>query len=81
MSQKFYVGNLSFKLTEEELSKHFSQFGNVISAKVVTDRETGRARGFGFVEMDDDNTAISSGNGTSLNGRSIIVSQARDRQR
>ncbi|MCX7978587.1 MAG: RNA-binding protein [Bdellovibrionaceae bacterium] len=79
MGKKLFVGNLSFAVTSEILQNAFSQFGNVVSATVVTDRETGRSRGFGFVEMDDADAAVAieKMNGADLNGRNISVSEAR----
>jgi RNA recognition motif-containing protein len=81
--KKLYVGNLSFKTTEEGLQEAFSRFGTVTRATVVTDRETGRARGFGFVEMSTDEevqAAIAGLNGQSLDGRTIQVNVARPRE-
>lgn len=83
MGMKIYVGNLAFSVTEEQLSSAFAQFGGVESAKVVTDRETGRSKGFGFVEMANDSEAVQAIeklNGTELNGRSINVSEARPQE-
>lgn len=83
MGKKIYVGNLSFSVNEEQLSTAFGQFGAVDSAKVVTDRETGRSKGFGFVEMPVDSEAdqaIEKLNGTDLNGRNINVSEARPQE-
>ena len=80
---KLYVGNLSFKTTEAGLAQAFSPFGNVTRATVVTDRETGRARGFGFVEMGSDEeaqSAIDAMNGAMLDGRAIQVNVARPRE-
>ncbi|HMG69078.1 MAG TPA: RNA-binding protein [Chitinophagaceae bacterium] len=77
-----YVSNLSFHVTDEELRKLFAQYGNVTSAKVITDRETGRSRGFGFVEMDsekDGNEAMAKLNQTEIEGRALSVSIARDK--
>ena len=77
---KIYVGNLSFNTSETELNELFSQFGEVSDATHVTDRETGRPRGFGFVEMRDDNAAreaISSLDGKDVDGRTIKVNEAR----
>jgi cold-inducible RNA-binding protein len=78
-SKKLYVGNLSFKCTDEDLHNLFSQFGNLISARVIMDRETGRSKGFGFVEMDDADAqnAIQNLNGFSFAGREINVNEAR----
>ena len=84
MSQsKLYVGNLSFKTTESELTNAFSAFGSVARATLVTDRETGRPRGFAFVEMGSDaeaQAAISGLDGKSLDGRQIQVNVARPRE-
>lgn len=77
-----YVSNLSFHTTEDDLRKLFEEFGEVTSAKVITDRETGRSRGFGFVEMgstENANKAIASLNGKDIEGRSLSVSEARER--
>jgi cold-inducible RNA-binding protein len=79
---KIYVGNLSFNTTEAELNELFSQHGEVTEVSVITDRETGRSRGFGFVEMKDDNAArnaISALEGTDLGGRRLTVNEARPR--
>ncbi|KYG60555.1 RNA-binding protein [Bdellovibrio bacteriovorus] len=80
MAKKLYVGNLPYSVDDEALHQHFAQFGAVDSAKVIMDRETGRSKGFGFVEMADDNaadTAIEKANGIELSGRAINVSEAR----
>lgn len=80
MSQKIYVGNLSFSVTNQELNDTFAKFGTVTSAKIITDRETSRSKGFGFVEMaesSDAASAISSLNGTELGGRQMNVSEAK----
>ena len=77
-----YVGNLPWDLTEEDLREAFAAFGEVETAKIVTDRETGRARGFGFVEMsnkDEGTAAISGLNEKDLKGRAIKVNEARPR--
>ena len=77
-----YVSNLSFHTTDADLKKLFEEFGAVSSAKVITDRETGSSRGFGFVEMDsndDANKAIKGLNGKDLEGRSMSVSEAREK--
>ncbi len=78
-----YVGNLSYNITDEELREAFAAFGDVRSAKVIMDRETGRSKGFGFVEMDDSQQAeeaIRSLNGQDLKARPARVSEARPRQ-
>lgn len=84
MGRKLYVGNLSFGTTEMELRELFGQFGTVAEAKVVMDRETGRPRGFAFVEMSTDAEAaqaIDQLSGRELDGRTINVSEARERER
>lgn len=78
---RIFVGNLSYQTTEDQLADLFSEVGQVESATIVTDRETGRSRGFGFVEMDTEagNKAIERFNGHELNGRAINVNEARPR--
>lgn len=81
MSKSIYVGNLPWAATEEQVRELFSQHGNVLSVKLVSDRETGRARGFGFVEMEDadaDN-AIEALNDFSFGGRTLRVNEAKPR--
>jgi RNA recognition motif-containing protein len=83
MSNKLYVGNLSFRVTSEDLQDYFAAAGTVESANVVFDRETGRSRGFGFVEMateDDANNAIAQFNGQEYDGRNMVVNEARPRE-
>jgi RNA recognition motif-containing protein len=81
MSKKLYVGNLSFQTTDQELADAFAQFGTVTSAQVVTDRDTGRSRGFGFVEMSDGaEAAIQAMNGAQLSGRTLTVNEAKPRE-
>lgn len=83
MSNKLYVGNLSFRVTSEDLQEYFGAAGAVDSANVVFDRETGRSRGFGFVEMADEdsaNNAIAQFNGQDYDGRNIVVNEARPRE-
>lgn len=78
--KKLYVGNLSFDATEDELRRLFEQHGAVQSASLATDRYTGRARGFGFVEMSNDSdaqAAIEALNGSEVGGRALIVNEAR----
>jgi RNA recognition motif-containing protein len=80
---KLYVGNLSFQTTSEDLQQLFSQAGTVESASVVEDRDTGRSRGFGFVEMaskEEGEKAIEQFNGTDLAGRNLTVNEARPRE-
>ena len=77
-----YVGNLAYEVTDEDLMAAFSEYGEVTSAKVITDRFSGRSRGFGFVEMangTEAQTAIDSLNGSDLKGRPLTVNQARPR--
>ncbi|HEY8503437.1 MAG TPA: RNA-binding protein [Gemmataceae bacterium] len=81
MSKKLYVGNLSFQTTADDLIEAFSQYGSVASAQVVTDRDTGRSRGFAFVEMSDGaDQAIAAMNGAMLQGRTLTVNEARPRE-
>ena len=80
---KIYVGNLPYTTTEEELKELFIKFGQVEGTKVVTDRDTGRARGFGFVEMGDDEQAkkaIEALHSSQLGGRTLVVNEARPRE-
>ena len=79
-----YVGNLSYGMSEEELRDAFSAFGEVSSVKILMDRETGRSRGFGFVEMPNNaeaTTAIAQLNGKDLGGRPLRINEARPRER
>ena len=83
MGNKLYVGNLAYSVRDESLQQAFSQFGTVLSAKVMMDRETGRSKGFGFVEMGTDaeaQAAINGMNGQALEGRAIVVNEARPRE-
>ena len=79
MTKKLYVGNLSFQTTEDELSNLFTQVGGVESVRIITDRDTGRSRGFGFIEMADEDAekAIAQFNGTDMDGRALTVNEAR----
>src|SRR6266851_1307398 len=82
-SMRLYVGGLPYQTTEQDLTDLFTQVGQVISAAVITDRNTGRSKGFGFVEMSSDQeaqAAIEQLNGTSLGNRTITVNEARERQ-
>ena len=84
MSIKLYVGGLPYSVTEQQLQELFSQQGAVTSAKVITDRVTGQARGFGFVEMatsEEAQKAIASLNGTQMGGRTITVNEARPQEK
>ena len=81
--KKLFVGSLAWGTTDETLQAHFATVGTVASAKVVTDRDTGRSRGFGFVEFDDDkeaDAAIEKLNDSELDGRNITVNEARPKE-
>jgi len=82
MSKKIYVGNLSYQTTEGDLTTLFEQVGQVDSVNVITDRDTGRSKGFAFVEMgnEDADKAITQLNGTEVNGRTLTVNEARPRE-
>jgi RNA recognition motif-containing protein len=82
MATNIYVGNLSYQSTDQDLRGLFEQYGEVYSAKVIEDRETGRSRGFGFVEMDSEGgqSAIAALNGRELAGRALKVNQAQPRE-
>jgi len=83
MSRKLFVGNLPYSVTSERLQEAFAQFGTVTSSKVIVDRETGRSRGFAFLEMETDDmgaAAMQAMNGALLDGRSIAVREAVERQ-
>ncbi|HET9793896.1 MAG TPA: RNA-binding protein [Thermoanaerobaculia bacterium] len=80
---KLYVGNLSYNTTEDELRELFGAYGNPDSVKIIMDRETGRSKGFGFVEFSDDQaakSAMSALNGRDLGGRALTVNEARPRE-
>ena len=80
MTKNLYIGNLSYSTTDEDLRTAFAQYGTVTSAKVVSDRTTGRSRGFGFIEMEDGGEAAIDGmNGKELQGRVLTVNEARPR--
>ena len=84
MERKLYVGNLSYSMQDDELREAFEEFGAVVSANIVIDHETGRSRGFGFVEMsseDEAAAAIEGMDGIQLDGRTIRVDEARPRNR
>ena len=84
MSKKLFVGGLSWDTTDASLGQAFESFGEITEAKVITDRETGRSRGFGFVTFVDDSAAmnaISEMDGTTLDGRSVKVNEAQERSR
>jgi len=78
-----YVGNLDFKVNEDDLQKVFEEYGTVSSAKVITDKFSGRSKGFGFVEMDNDdeaNEAIKDLNGSVIENREVVVNEAKPRK-
>lgn len=79
---RIYVGNLPFSVDDNSLREAFEPFGSVIDAKVISDRETGRSRGFGFVTMSDEDAenAINQMNGKELDGRALVCNEARERQ-
>ena len=82
MSKNIYVGNLSYSVDEQELERLFAQYGTVKTARVITDRDTNRSKGFGFVEMEDNSeadAAISALNGSEVDNREIKVNEARER--
>lgn len=83
MSKKLYVGNLSYSVTSRELEQMFSAHGSVTSATLITDRDSGRSKGFGFVEMGNDKealAAISALHGKDVDGRALIVNEARPKE-
>ena len=83
MGNKLYVGNLAYSVRDDSLQQAFSEFGTVTSAKVMMDRDTGRSKGFGFVEMGSDaeaQAAINGMNGQPLEGRAVVVNEARPRE-
>jgi RNA recognition motif-containing protein len=84
MAKKLYVGNLSYKTGEDNLKDYFSGFGTVESVKIISDRDSGSSKGFGFVEMSNDSeaqAAISGANGQELDGRKLKVNEAIDKPR
>ena len=84
MANKLYVGNLSYSTESDSLHQLFSQYGEIVSVNIITDRDTGRPRGFGFVEMassDAARAAISALDGTELDGRRLRVNEAQERSR
>ena len=82
MTKRIFVGNLSYQTTESDLTTLFEQAGEVESASIITDRDTGRSKGFAFVEMGSESAdkAITQFNGTELNGRALTVNEARPRE-
>ena len=84
MNNKLFVGNISFKMSEDDLKQLFSRSGTVVSVAIPTDRETGRKRGFAFVEMENPEAAqaaIDTFNGKTIDGREIVVNQSKPRER
>lgn len=84
MAKKLFIGSLSYNTSDQSLEDFFKSEGNVVSAKVIIDRETGRSKGFGFVEMENDadaDNAIKNLNGKELDGREIIVNEARPQEK
>jgi RNA recognition motif-containing protein len=80
MGAKLYVGNLPYNVTEDQLKQHFAQHGSVLSVRIITDKFSGRSKGFGFVELssaEEAEKAIQALNGTDFEGRNIVVSEAR----
>lgn len=83
MAKKIYVGNLPYSAVSEELGDSFSQYGKVLSVRIVTDRDTGRSKGFCFVEMENDEEAIeaiTALNGAEYGGRTLVVNEARPQE-
>jgi len=82
MSKSIYVGNIAFSTSEDEIRNLFSAYGEVVSVKFINDRETGRFRGFGFVEMDENSAAeaVRNLNGKEVGGRSLKVNEAQERE-
>lgn len=83
MATKLFVGSLSYSVNDDQLNEAFAQFGTVVSAKVIVDRETGRSKGFGFVEMSSDEeaqAAVKGMDGKDIGGRQVAVSEARPQE-
>lgn len=83
LNKKLFIGNLSYTVNSDQLKEYFSQTGNVVDAVVITDRNTGRSKGFGFVEYsneDEAKAAIEKFNGKDFEGRNIVVNEARPRE-
>ena len=76
---RLYVGNLSWDTNEDGLAKHFGQYGSVQSVKIITDQASGRSRGFGFIDMENAEEAMKNLNGKELDGRPLVVNEARER--
>jgi RNA recognition motif-containing protein len=80
VAKKLYVGNLPFSSTEEQVKELFAQCGEILSVKIITDRATGRSRGFCFVEMENADQAMSELNGKEFGGRKLMINEARERE-
>ncbi|NMA92113.1 MAG: RNA-binding protein [Firmicutes bacterium] len=82
MVKTLYVGNIPWATTEEELQKYFAQFGEVVGCRIITERATGRSRGYGFVEVNEEDMEeiMEKTNGSELNGRRIVVNEAKPRE-
>ncbi|MDR3562889.1 MAG: RNA-binding protein [Negativicutes bacterium] len=82
MPKTLYVGNLPWGTTEADLAEAFRQYGSVVSSRIITDKETGRSRGFGFVEVEDDDAdkMVTAMNGAEFGGRQVVVNEAKPRQ-
>ncbi len=84
MAKKIYVGNLNYSTTEDNLREQFAAYGEVVSVNIITDRDSGRSKGFGFVEMETDESAeaaIAELNGADIDGRQLKVNEAHDKPR
>ena len=84
MAKKIYVGNLNYSTRDESLQELFAQYGEVLSASIITDRYSGQSKGFGFIEMENEDAAvaaISALDGSSLDGRELRVNEAKERER
>ncbi len=80
MSKKLYVGNLPFSVTEDAVREQFGQYGDIVSVKIITDQATGRSKGFGFIEMENADQAMTELNGKEFEGRPLKVNEARERR-
>jgi RNA recognition motif-containing protein len=80
VAKKLYVGNLPFSATEEQVKEFFGSFGEILSVKIITDRATGRSRGFCFVEMENADAAMAELNGKEFGGRKLMINEARERE-
>ena len=80
MAKKLYIGNLPFSATEDQVKEYFGQFGEILSVKIITDRTTGRSRGFCFVEMENAEQAMNELNGKDFSGRKLMINEARERE-